>query len=185
MASFATLRSFVFAPRIYSFLRAFVAEYLVMNSPQPVHRTCGECRACCTTCAVNELDKPLNTPCVHLAQIGCGIYESRPQSCRDYDCAWLHGHFADEHRPDKTGIVWSFEQIDGLEGLLVHAMLMRDDIPLERLLNLYNSLKRTSAHKLTLQIVPHDLRAGPRASIRGVPVKPGVFVAVEESRAAG
>jgi hypothetical protein len=152
-----------------------------MNLPQPPRRTCGECRACCTACAVNELDKPINTPCKHLAPVGCGIYESRPQSCRDYDCAWLHGHFADEHRPDRTGIVWSFEQIDGFDGLLVHATLASPNISLERIEQLFNLLKRTSAHQLILQIIPHDLRVGPRANIHGRPVKPGVYVAVAES----
>ena len=129
---------------------------------------------------MNELDKPLNTPCVHLAPIGCGIYESRPQSCRDYDCAWLHGHFSEEQRPDKTGIVWTFEQIDGFNGLLVHAMLMNAEVTLQRVQSMYAQLQRTSAHKLMLQIVPHDLRAGPRAKIHGRPVGPGVYVAVEE-----
>ena len=151
-----------------------------MNLPQPLGRACGECRACCTTCAVNELDKPLNTPCVHLAAHGCGIYENRPQSCRDYDCAWLHGHFAVEDRPDKTGIVWTFEQIEGMDGLLVHAMVMHDRVTMEQIQRMYHQLQRTSAHKLTLQIIPHDLRAGPRAKIHGKPVGPGIYVAVEE-----
>jgi hypothetical protein len=151
-----------------------------MNPPEQTRRACGECRACCTTCAVNELDKPLNTPCVHLVQIGCGIYERRPQSCRDYDCAWLHGHFGIEDRPDKTGIVWSFEQIDSFDGLLAHAMLMHDGVTLEQVQRMYQQLQRTSAHKLILQIIPHDLKAGPRAKIHGRPVGPGIFVAVEE-----
>ena len=129
---------------------------------------------------MNELDKPLNTPCIHLAQVGCGIYESRPQSCRDYDCAWLHGHFGTDDRPDKTGIVWSFEQIDSFDGLLVHAMLMTPDVTLQRVQTMYAHLQRTSPHKLMLQIIPHDLRAGPRAKIHGKPVGPGVYVAVEE-----
>jgi len=129
---------------------------------------------------VNELDKPLNTSCVHLAPVGCGIYESRPQSCREYDCAWLHGHFREEDRPDKTGIVWSFESIDGFDGLLVHAMLMNADTALARVQPMYKELQQTSSHRLMLQIIPHDLRAGPRAKIHGRPVGPGIYVAVEE-----
>ncbi|CAN5664426.1 hypothetical protein BH09PLA1_BH09PLA1_09810 [soil metagenome] len=129
---------------------------------------------------MNELDKPLNTPCVHLVQIGCGIYRSRPQSCRDYDCAWLHGHFAVEDRPDKTGIVWTFEQIEGFDGLLVHAMLTNATVTLDRVQTMYERLQKTSAHRLMLQIVPHDLHASPRAKIHGRAVGPGVFVAVAE-----
>jgi Fe-S-cluster containining protein len=134
---------------------------------------------------VNELDKPLNTPCVHLCAIGCGIYEKRPQSCRDYDCAWLHGHFGIEDRPDKTGIVWSFEQIEGFAGLLVHAMIMNENVTIERIRQMFAQLQRTSAHQMMLQIIPHDLRAGPRARIHGKPVGPGVYVAVEATDADG
>lgn len=151
------------------------------NLQQLQRRACGECRACCTTCAVNELDKPLNTPCVHLVPAGCGIYESRPQSCRTYDCAWLQGYLRDADRPDLTGIVWTFEKIDSFEGLLVHAMLMHEQIPIARINELYNLLRQRSVEKLILQIIPHDLRAGPRAKINGRPVGPGVYVAVEEA----
>ncbi|MBC8106796.1 MAG: hypothetical protein H7Z14_09425 [Anaerolineae bacterium] len=151
-----------------------------MNLPQPTRRTCGECRACCTTCVVPELDKPINTPCVHLVQLGCGIYETRPQSCRVYDCAWLHGHFADYERPDKTGIVWSFEEIEAFDGLLVHAMLLNGSVPLERVKTMYARLQKTCAYRLMLQIVPHDLRVAMREKIHGRPVGPGVYVAVAE-----
>ncbi len=33
----------------------------------------------------------------------CGIYSSRPQSCRDFKCAWLEGVGSHEDRPDKSG----------------------------------------------------------------------------------
>lgn len=132
---------------------------------------------------VPELDKPINTPCVHLSQIGCGIYETRPQSCRVYDCAWLHGHFADYERPDKTGVVWSFEEIEGFDGLLVHAMLLNDSVSLERIQTMYARLQKSCAHRLMLQIIPHDLRIASGAKIHGRPVGPGIYVAVEEKAA--
>jgi hypothetical protein len=143
-------------------------------------RACGECRACCTTCAVNELNKPLNTPCQHLCERGCAIYESRPTSCREYDCAWLQGYLSENHRPDRSGIVWTFERIAGFNGLLAHAMLVNDQVPLERVEYQYNILRQGHREPLMLQIIPHDLRAPARANIRGRPVKPGVYVAVAE-----
>lgn len=129
-----------------------------------------------------ELSKPINTPCIHLAQIGCGIYEIRPESCRVYNCAWLYGHFGEDERPDKTGIVWSFEEIEGLDGLLVHAMILHEHVPLDRIQTMYARLQKSSAHRLTLQIIPHDLRIAPGAKIHGKPVAPGVYVAVEEQQ---
>ena len=151
-----------------------------MELQQPSRRACGECKACCTTCVVPELDKGINTPCVHLVQTGCGIYETRPESCRIYNCAWLHGHFADYERPDKTGIVWSFEEIEGLDGLLVHAMILDGSVPLERVQTMYSRLQKSCAHRLMLQIIPHDLRISARAKIHGKPVGPGIYVAVAE-----
>jgi len=141
-------------------------------------RVCGECRACCTTCAVNELNKPLNTPCKHLCERGCAIYESRPSSCREYDCAWLQGYLAEKLRPDRCGIVWTFERIGGFNGLLAHAMVLDERVPLERVEYQYNMLRQAHREALMLQIIPHDLRAPAHAKINGRPLRPGVFLAV-------
>ena len=144
-------------------------------------RSCDECTACCTTCAVVELGKPLNTPCPHVTARGCGIYDSRPGSCRAYDCAWLQGHLPEKYRPDRCGIVFTFERIDGFNGLLVHAMIMNDQVPLDRVEYLYNMLRQTMPQPLMLQIIPHDLRAPAHAKINGRPIRPGVYVAVEDA----
>lgn len=145
-------------------------------------RGCGECRACCTTCAVVELNKPLNTPCQHLCDRGCGIYESRPNSCREYDCAWLQGHLSDKHRPDRSGIVFTFERIGAVEGMLVHAMLTSDDVPLDRVEYLYNVLRQTMKERTSLQIIPASLRVRAQKNVFGKPLKPGVYVAVGEAQ---
>lgn len=53
---------------------------------------CGECRMCCKNMPVDDLDppKPDNTWCINVVpELGCGIYEARPKSCRDYECLWL------------------------------------------------------------------------------------------------
>ena len=74
-------------------------------------RKCGACTLCCTTLAVPELDKPNGVRCAHLTDEGCGIYEDRPQSCRDFECAWLRGAGDGLYtRPDYTGGVLTVEK---------------------------------------------------------------------------
>jgi hypothetical protein len=55
-------------------------------------------------------DKPSGTPCRHLCAAGCGIYEHRPDVCRNYLCAWRsHAWFGSrpDYRPDKLGVMVS------------------------------------------------------------------------------
>ena len=45
---------------------------------------------CCKLLPVHELNKPAARWCVHAVKgDGCGVYETRPQSCRTYRCRWL------------------------------------------------------------------------------------------------
>ena len=67
-------------------------------------RSCGDCSACCTVLAINALGKPADTECKHDCN-GCVIYESRPDGCRSYRCAWLEGELSDGDRPDEVGLV--------------------------------------------------------------------------------
>lgn len=68
-------------------------------------RKCGECRACCYTHGVEQIQKPAWQHCLHECQQGCAIYQSRPSSCRNFECIWLQGRFEEGDRPDQTGIV--------------------------------------------------------------------------------
>lgn len=79
----------------------------VMNAPAP--RSCGTCTLCCKALHVEGIDKEPGEWCPHcLPGEGCGIYEKRPQSCRDFNCLWLRGHLGDADRPDRIGAVfWS------------------------------------------------------------------------------
>ena len=46
---------------------------------------CTRCGACCVAPDIAALDKPLGMRCPHLtADNLCGVYERRPQVCRDY-----------------------------------------------------------------------------------------------------
>ena len=67
-------------------------------------RECGECTLCCLVTRVPELEKPEGTMCT-FCDVGCTIYNDRPQSCRAFDCAWLKGAMDEDQRPDKTHVV--------------------------------------------------------------------------------
>lgn len=67
---------------------------------------CGDCTLCCTTCAVDELDKPYNVVCNH-CQNGCTIYEFRPKTCREFSCAYHQTENTNvAMRPDILGVVF-------------------------------------------------------------------------------
>lgn len=87
-------------------------------------RECGECTACCYALGVPATDdecervgwtppgKDAWEPCQHDALSdgpGCGIYEDRPECCRQFECGWLQGAglLEDEDRPDKIGVIFA------------------------------------------------------------------------------
>lgn len=87
-------------------------------------RYCDSCTACCTALGVPELSKPPGARCEKLAEAlvqvsgvagvyehgsrwGCGVYATRPASCRQFDCLWLQGDFAVDERPNVVGVVMS------------------------------------------------------------------------------
>lgn len=70
------------------------------------NRTCGPCTLCCKLLAVYEIKKPDHEWCNHCStKAGCAIYESRPQSCREFRCLWLRGVGPDELRPDRSKVI--------------------------------------------------------------------------------
>ena len=84
-------------------------------------RRCGPCTACCTVLGVAELEKGSFKKCCHLGT-ACTIYASRPQSCRTWSCNWLLDQEPggdERHRPDKLGLIFSFEEMDGHKGILI------------------------------------------------------------------
>ena len=82
-------------------------------------RTCGDCKVCCNSLSVPDMEptpKEAHVDCVHLTEKGCGTYETRPQSCKDFYCAWLIGHpsLTGAMRPDRFGIVvWVAQTVHG------------------------------------------------------------------------
>lgn len=79
-------------------------------------RQCGDCTLCCKILAVTELNKPKGTWCSHVVKkTGCGIYESRPQSCRAFKCLWLtDDNLPADWRPNKAKFVMVGESKTGI-----------------------------------------------------------------------
>lgn len=77
--------------------------------PMPVvaPRECGACSACCYAIPVRDaaLRKAGHRLCPHQGERGCGIYEARPESCREFRCMWLGGWGRLSDRPDRLGLV--------------------------------------------------------------------------------
>lgn len=72
---------------------------------------CDGCCMCCKMMKVEELEKRDDRWCQH-CQIGsgCRIYDTRPESCRIYECVWLQSQRMDkplplELRPDKSRVI--------------------------------------------------------------------------------
>ena len=78
-------------------------------------RSCGPCRACCVVYDID--DKPVHknaqVVCPHHTGDGCGIYETRPQTCRTFFCQWRYDPIlAEEWRPDLSGVVVTTEPVE-------------------------------------------------------------------------
>ena len=60
---------------------------------------CGTCTACCRVFAIPALNKPAGQWCQHCdIGVGCKIYNSRPQTCVEYECLWLQSQKRDDPR---------------------------------------------------------------------------------------
>lgn len=74
-----------------------------MTDAPTSHRSCGGCTMCCKLPAINDpaLVKPANKWCQHCKPgAGCKIYDTRPQSCIDFRCAWTELRGPDQTLPD-------------------------------------------------------------------------------------
>ena len=60
-------------------------------------RACGTCTLCCKLMEVRDLGKDDGVWCKHVLQgRGCGIYQTRPESCRTFLCGWISTEALDE-----------------------------------------------------------------------------------------
>lgn len=97
-------------------------------------RSCGDCTLCCTS-ILKSSDSLTNAKCEHVCMTGCAIYTNRPDACASYTCGWLDGLLKEEHRPDKTGIVFEYSILRGtggevgvLMGLVIKKLLVHPNV---------------------------------------------------------
>lgn len=73
--------------------------------------TCSGCTACCHTVPVKEIGLKSHTRCPHMRDWlhakgpGCGVYESRPYSCRSWSCLYIKSDWEPDMRPDRCGFI--------------------------------------------------------------------------------
>lgn len=59
---------------------------------------------------IKELGKPNYKDCAHcIPKKGCGIYQDRPEECREFNCLWLGGILPRDYRPDVLGVMFCVE----------------------------------------------------------------------------
>lgn len=74
-------------------------------------RDCGGCTACCTWLIGDAFGWSFGCgkTCKFLDENGCGVHKARPETCRNYQCAWSQYLLPEEMRPDKCNILVSVE----------------------------------------------------------------------------
>ena len=81
---------------------------MITGTPATVNgRQCGSCTLCCKLLKIPETDSDKGSWCRHCETgKGCGIYETRPQRCRDFMCGYLIWDAVPDHwLPAKSRIV--------------------------------------------------------------------------------
>lgn len=71
---------------------------------------CGGCTMCCRLLGIPELKKPVGEWCLHCKKgVGCNIYDSRPNSCIEFECLYRQGLIPSDlnYRPDKSKVVFA------------------------------------------------------------------------------
>jgi len=76
-----------------------------------IKNLCGTCNMCCEFPPIPELNKPPSVLCQNCTEnVGCNIYNSRPISCRNFDCVYLQSDDMDESlRPNECRV--TFEKV--------------------------------------------------------------------------
>lgn len=89
--------------------------------------SCGDCHVCCIHLPipageVSTTIKPPGAICPRLTREGCGNYDQRPATCRQFQCAWLvERTWPVAWRPERSGLLCLREDIDnGVSAALVY-----------------------------------------------------------------
>jgi hypothetical protein len=90
-------------------------------------RECGACTVCCVALGIDtrQIQKRTGAPCRHCSGGGCAVYESRPDTCRDFHCGWMQMEtLGPQWRPDLSGVFLQDITLQGRPALSV--MLVAD-----------------------------------------------------------
>lgn len=100
-----------------------------MESLSCVDKDGSGCSLCCRVMGITELNKPANQWCQHFDKgVGCKIYGERPGSCSSFKCVWLASQDKKNNmaawpinmRPDKQGVIFDMQNIEGKLSLILH-----------------------------------------------------------------
>ena len=83
----------------------------MMTFGQSAPRVCGTCTLCCKVYTIPELQKPMGSWCKFCKPgNGCGNYEERPATCRQFNCLWITANFlGPEWKPERSKFVMSVD----------------------------------------------------------------------------
>jgi len=96
-------------------------EQSINDLSKKIGRSCGGCTLCCFLLFIPELNKPKRSVCPNSSCNGCEVYDSRPQSCRNFTCEWLvNPDIGDDWYPQKSGLVIFFSENNGQVFLNFH-----------------------------------------------------------------
>lgn len=86
-------------------------HYSSKSEPIVYERQCGDCSECCKWLyhTINGHVKHPGKPCFYLGK-GCTVHEIRPQSCRDYNCAYIQGILPEWMKPSISGVLVNVEK---------------------------------------------------------------------------
>lgn len=87
---------------------------------------CGDCTFCCFLLPIPELDKPHSKWCPECeVGKGCASYETRPGSCKEFNCLWVTSGTDASLRPDKCKVM--LEPVRGSRTILAISHPKRPD----------------------------------------------------------
>ncbi len=69
---------------------------------------CSGCTLCCKLLRIPWMDSPESEYCRECeSEVGCKIWEDRPEGCRSFGCSYYNVEKANENlRPDRCGIIF-------------------------------------------------------------------------------
>lgn len=75
--------------------------------------SCGDCNACCSGAlggSAYGISFGNGAACAFLCDRKCSIYQSRPDVCQSYQCAWSQNLFIESLKPNVSNLLISVEQ---------------------------------------------------------------------------